>query len=193
MFPKPTWVAIEPDKLGKGQYTGSGLYRISQSYVVEKTVDTSVVDISDIEWQMGTGEHTANLTICSLWNETISTQKPRKRLSCRNTKITKMSSLTHTKKTTAKQCTTTLLKNTREDIQTVREEHFKLQNVPQEDTSNPAKLLHLVTSLNSIIHVTSTIKRVSLMTCKEVDSPPSTMRDSLAKKIFLAKIKVEVK
>ena len=43
MFPKPTWVAIEPDKLGKGPYTGSGLYRISQSYVVEKTVDTSVV------------------------------------------------------------------------------------------------------------------------------------------------------
>ena len=77
MFPKPTWVAIEPDKLGKGQYTGSGLYRISQSYVVEKTVDTSVVDISDIEWQMGTGEHTANLTICSLWNKTISTQKHR--------------------------------------------------------------------------------------------------------------------
>ena len=79
MFPKPTWVAIEPDKLGKGQYTGSGLYRISQSYVVEKTVDTSVVDISDIEWQMGTGNRIFS-TFCGLSGFTTCPYLPDRRI-----------------------------------------------------------------------------------------------------------------
>ena len=42
-----------------------------------------------------------------------------------------------------------LIQKIREDIQTVGKECFKLQVGPLEDTSNPAQLLDLVTSLVS--------------------------------------------
>ena len=93
-----------------------------------------------------------------------------------------MLSLTPDNKSTGKQYTTTSFHKIREDIQTIGNEYFKLQVGPWEHTWNPAQLLDIVTGLNCIIQMASTIIKSNSKECNQTGSSLTSTRGRLSGK-----------